>query len=54
MSLADENDVKNPGAMVREIAEVVNAFPDKAMEAKKRTLLYRTHRTIVKAKTDAL
>ncbi|MDE7090287.1 MAG: type II toxin-antitoxin system HipA family toxin [Bacteroidales bacterium] len=32
--LADENDVKNAGAIVREIAEVVNAFPDKAREAK--------------------
>ena len=32
--LADENDVKNAGAIGREIAEVVSGFPDKAREAK--------------------
>ncbi|MDE7150590.1 MAG: type II toxin-antitoxin system HipA family toxin [Bacteroidales bacterium] len=54
MRLADENDVKNAGSIVREIAEVVNAFPDKAMEAKIEPYYTELIAQFIKTKTDAL
>lgn len=52
--LADENDVKNAGSIVKEIAEVVNAFPDKAKEAKIESYHAELIAQFIKTKTDAL
>lgn len=54
MRLADENDVKNAGSIVREIAEVVNAFPDKAEEAQIGSCHTELIAQFIKTKTDAL
>lgn len=52
--LADENDVKNAGSIVKEIAEVVNAFPDKAREAKIDPGYTELIAQFIKTQTEAL
>lgn len=54
MRLADENDVKNAGSIVREIAEVVNAFTGKAEEAQIGSCHTELIAQFIKTKTDAL
>ncbi len=52
--LADENDVKNAESIVREIAEVVSSFPDKAVEAKISPVHTELITQFIKTKTAAL
>lgn len=54
LRLADENDVKNAESIVREIAEVVNSFPDKAVVAKIEPCYTELITQFIKEKVKAL
>lgn len=54
LRLADENDVKNAEPIVREIAEVVNSFPDKAVVAKIEPCYTELITQFIKEKVKAL